>query len=254
LKRKFVREALWALGVLVVGGAFYVILFASDIPYRTGAETPKTSAPPAPGVAAPPAMATVLGLRPGRDEKSLVIQLSLPGKDPDCARNPRIDRFEEVNDTIYANTVFDAPPSGKDCRETTTGELLLTTPGPIADRTVILNSDTTAVWNKLDGGWGHCDRYLGCHPSPDHCAPGRIARLEPSVEIEGQSHVRACDPDWLILDLGRPAGDRDVRVFYRWKDGGWESFANAAEGGCAEILGVEPKFPSALCEKLAPPT
>jgi hypothetical protein len=51
-----------------------------------------------------------------------------------------------------------------------------------------------------------------------------------------------------------------ARVAYRWAGNGWASFASAkgcgcgCGCGCGEILAVDPKFPTALCHNLTPPS
>jgi hypothetical protein len=61
----------------------------------------------------------------------------------------------------------------------------------------------------------------------------------------------------LVLALNilqRHSGQAANRVAYRWTGNGWTSFASATGGGCGEILAVEPKFPTHLCQNLIPPS
>jgi hypothetical protein len=256
-RRRLVREVWWALGVLVVGGLIYSILLAGNIPYRTGAEEPEpppaapTSTAP---VETPPSFgAEVTGIRSGPDDRSLFVQIRLPAN-PDCVRDTGITYLTEENGLIYANVGYSLVRPEKECLDRAPAEVLLTASAPIADRRVVINSNTTEPWNKLGDGWGHCDRYLGCNPPPDHCFDGRIGQVIFSSDLEGDGTKLACDQDWLILDLNRHHGDPNVRVLYRWRDDWWSSHLRVYQGGCEEILAAEPKFPVALCEKLTPPS
>jgi hypothetical protein len=61
----------------------------------------------------------------------------------------------------------------------------------------------------------------------------------------------------LVLALNilqRHSGQAANRVAYRWTGNGRTSFASATGGGCGEILAVEPKFPTYLCQNLIPPS
>ncbi|MBE8525863.1 hypothetical protein ILP97_51740 [Amycolatopsis sp. H6(2020)] len=196
--------------------------------------------------------ADVTGIRPGSDDRSLFVQVALPGKDPGCVREPRIEQVVEAKTDIRADVVYSTRPAAGGCQDKVAAEVKLTTADPIADRTVILNSDTGNAWHKLGAGWGHCDRQGSCAPPADHCDPAWIGAAVSAAGADSPGTTRACNPSWLVVDL--PKGQAEPsRTAFRWSDSGWTSFVQARSAGCAEILAAEPKFPVALCKTLPAP-
>jgi hypothetical protein len=197
--------------------------------------------------------ADVTGIRPGSDDRSLFVQVALPGNDPGCVQEPRIEQVVEAKTDIHADVVYSTRPAAGGCQDKVPAELRLRTTGPIADRTVILNADTGNAWHKLGAGWGHCDRQGTCAPPADHCDPAWIGAAVSAAGAVTPGATRACVPDWLLLDLPQQRSEPPSRTAFRWSDAGWTSFAQARSAGCAEILAAEPKFPAALCRALPAP-
>ncbi|MEV6910388.1 hypothetical protein [Amycolatopsis sp. NPDC051071] len=258
-RRRFLRPALWTAAVLGGGGVLFALLLSAQIPYAETAAPPAISTPapaPAPASVLPVSPWTIMGVEPvgvheGPDDHTLLIQVQIPAGTPDCARDPRFEKVTEENGIIYADAVVTVLAAAVDrCQQKASLELPLTTTSPIANRTVVLNSLTTAAWNKLpDGTWGHCGP-LGCDPPADHCAPVRIAQTDGEAL---STTTRACDQDWLVADRTNAYRAPSNRVIYRWATEGWQGVMSVRTGGCAEILAKEPQFSKALCEKLATP-
>ncbi|MEV5718867.1 hypothetical protein AB0L41_33685 [Amycolatopsis mediterranei] len=247
---KFVRPALWTAGVLAAGGFVFWLLLALNIPYQSTA-APDTTPGTAPATttvlpSGPPSEGTayVTDVRPGPDDHSAVLHVNLPT----CADAPHT-QVTEADGRIDAGVRY-RPRPDPDCKQAS-ADFPFRTAAPIGERPVIVNDAES--WGLVSGGWKRCDRYVGCHPPADHCDPAYVGQLEFSAEAEFPGTARACDQNWLVHDLQRHSGQAATRVAYRWAGSFWESFAGANGGGCAEILAVEPKFPTALCEHLGPP-
>lgn len=181
------------------------------------------------------------------------MQLALPGKDPGCVREPRIEQVAESKTDIRADVVYSTRPAAGGCEEKVPAELRLTTATPIADRTVILNGDNGNAWHKLGAGWGHCAPQGTCAPPADHCDPAWIGAAVSASGAESAGTTRVCAPDWLVLDLPVRAAKTASRSVFRWGDTGWTAFAQVGSAGCAEIRAADPKFPLALCRTLPAP-
>ncbi|GHF91878.1 MULTISPECIES: hypothetical protein [Amycolatopsis] len=239
---RFVKPALWTFGALAAGGLAFWLLLALDIPYRSTA-TPVTT--PVPSTAPPPEQrAWVLDVRAGPDDRSAVLHVNLPP----CAEAPHA-RVTEAGDRVEAEVLF-RPRKGVRC---TPGpaDFPITTAAPIGNRPVIVNGGD--AW-PVAAGPKQCYPGLGCDPPADHCDPAWIAQRNGGADAEYSGTTRSCDQDWLIQDRQRHGGQAATRVVYRWASYGWASFAEAKGGGCAELLAADPKFPTALCQNLAPPS
>jgi hypothetical protein len=242
------RPILWAAGVLVAAGAVLAVVLASGSGGLPGAKA-AASAPTTVGAQWRSFHAEVTGVRPGPDAFSLFVQVSLPGKDPGCVREPRLEQVIEAKTDIRADVVYSTRPAEGGCEDKVPAELRLTTTEPIADRTVILNADSGSAWHKLGAGWGHCDRQGACAPPADHCDPAWIGAAVSATGAESGGTTRVCDPNWLVLDVAGPPS----RTVFRWSDAGWTSLTQVKSAGCAEIRAAEPKFPAALCRTLPAP-
>jgi hypothetical protein len=213
--------------------------------------------------------AEVIGVRPGGDDRTAIVQLSLPAGRPDCARDPHIKLFSETNDAVTATVLFSSASSSVigACPSRTTVELSLSTPGPLAGRRLSLGG--TYPWVLRGNGYVHCQEFLGCDPPTDHCAPQWIDKavfgLDVSVKhIRGVRTERGCDGNWLVLDIDRSVGacqpvdgkstcsvPADVtRFFLEWRSENWVQFAGTRQAGCADAKATRPDFPTALCENL----
>ncbi|MEU0537163.1 hypothetical protein [Amycolatopsis tolypomycina] len=197
--------------------------------------------------------ADVTGIRPGPDDRSLFVQISLPGKDPGCVGEARIEQVLEAKTDIRADVVYTTRSAAGGCQEKVAAELRLTTTDPVADRTVILNADIGSAWHKLGAGWGHCDPRGTCAPPADHCDPAWIGAAVSAAGAAGPGTTRACDPAWLLLDVPQHQAEPPARTAFRWSDAGWTSFVRTRSAGCTEILAAERKFPVALCKALPAP-
>ena len=249
---RFVKPALWMFGALAAGGFAFWLVLALNIPYKSTAApestlpeiTPvtksATSAPPAPPSEQ---IAWVADVRPGPDDHSAVLHVTLPT----CAEAPHT-QVTEADNRIDAGVLYRTRPD-PDCKQVP-ADFPFRTAAPIGKRMVIVNS--VDPWGLRSGGWKKCTQVVDCDPPDDHCNPAWIGPLEFSAEAEFPGTTRACDQNWLIHDLQRHSGQPPTRVAYRWAGTGWKSFASANGGGCAEILAAEPKFPTALCQNLGP--
>ncbi|MEV4057982.1 hypothetical protein AB0J55_42830 [Amycolatopsis sp. NPDC049688] len=245
------RPILWAAGALAAVGAVAAVVLTAG-----GGVPGATAAAPGPttiGAEWRSFRADVTGIRPGPDERSLFVQVALPGKDPGCVREPRIEQLVEAKTDIRADVVYSTRPAAGGCQDKVPAELRLTTSAPVADRTVILNSDTGNAWHKLGAGWGHCDRQGTCAPPADHCDPAWIGAAVSAAGAESAGTPRACDPAWLLVDLLVRQTEPPSRTAFRWSDSGWTSFAQTRSAGCADILAADRKFPVALCKTLPAP-
>ncbi|WIV58664.1 hypothetical protein [Amycolatopsis nalaikhensis] len=244
------RPILWLAGALVVAGAVAAVVLTAG-----GGVPGATAAAPGPttiGAEWRSFRADVTGIRPGPDDASLFVQVALPGKDPGCVREPRIEQVVESKTDIRADVVYSTRPAAGGCQDKVPAELRLTASGPVADRTVILNANADA-WHKLGAGWGHCGPQGACAPPADHCDPAWIGAAVSAVGAESPGTTRTCTPDWLVLDLLVRQTDPPSRAVFRWTDAGWASFAKVTTAGCADIRAAEPKFPAALCRTLPAP-
>ncbi|MER6795468.1 hypothetical protein [Amycolatopsis mediterranei] len=244
-----VTRALVAAGVVGAAVAAAAVVAGCGVPGATAAATAPTTI----GAQWRSFRADITGIRPGSDDHSLFVQVALPGKDPGCVREPRIEQVVEAKTDIRADVVYSTRPAAGGCQDKVAAEVRLTTRDPIADRTVILNADTGNAWHKLGAGWGHCDRQGSCAAPADHCDPAWIGAAVSAAGAVSPGTIRACVPGWLILDLLQHQSEPPSRTAFRWSDAGWTSFAQARSAGCAEILVVEPKFPAALCRTLPAP-
>jgi hypothetical protein len=245
------RPVLWIAGALVAAGAVLAVVLTAG-----GGVPGAKAAAPGPttmGVEWRSFRADVTGIRPGPEETSLFVQVALPGKDPGCVREPRIEQVVETKTDVRADVVYSTRPAAGGCQDKVPAELLLATATPVADRTVILNGDNGNAWHKLGAGWGHCAPQGTCAPPADHCDPAWIGAAVSATGAESAGTTRVCDPAWLILDLLVHQTDPPARAVFRWSDAGWTSFAQVKSAGCPEIRAAEPKFPVALCKTLPAP-
>ncbi|WP_410597547.1 hypothetical protein [Amycolatopsis sp. lyj-23] len=244
---RFVKPALWMFGALAAGGLAFWLLLALDIPYKSTAApetTPVTTSATTSALPEPVEQAAwVTGVRPGPDDHSAVLEVQVPN----CAEAPHA-RVTEADNRIDAVVSYRAEQDLR-CPQTPVDVPIKTT-APIGNRPVVVNG--SEAW-PVAAGRQQCYLVVGCNPPADHCDRAWIAQVESLAEAEHPGTTRACDQSWLIHDLQRHSGQAPNRVAYRWASYGWASFASAQGGGCAEILAAEPKFPTSLCEKLAPP-
>lgn len=204
-----------------------------------------------------PVAAEVVGVRPGSDDRSLLIDVR---KAP-CGGEPRVDQYLEENGRIYANVVYDSVAGG--CPgDWLAGVAILTAPEPIGDREVMLNSQQ--VWIRDGAGFRRCGS-LGCQPPQDPCDPRWVHAVRDGLDVPRNSSydVEHCGDGWLIMTVnlnstacgagGRPgcsAPPNIYRYFLRFETGAWRDVAVSREGGCDAVLKAEPAFPQDLCEKL----
>lgn len=210
--------------------------------------------------------AEVTGVRPGPAPQALVIDVSLPAGAEGCARNPRTDMYTEENNTIYANVVVDSARAGVHggCPGAAAAVVMLTAPGPIGDRVVVLNQQ---AWARTGDAYRRCAADIGCHPPADHCDPSwQLAAFNGlDVPRHAARDVEHCDQQWMVMvvDLntaqcgagGRPgcsAPPSVHRYFLRFRDGAWQDFAQTQAGGCDAVRRADPAFPDELCRTLPP--
>lgn len=213
--------------------------------------------------------AEVIGVRPGADDRTVIVQARLSAGRPDCARDPHMKLLSETNDTVTAGAFFSSASSSiiGACPSRTTVELFLSTSGPLAGRRLSLGD--TYAWVVRGNGYVHCQEFLGCDPPADHCDPKWIDKavfaLDVSVKhIRGVRKERGCDGNWLVVDIDRSVGmcppvdgqsacsvPANVTRFYlEWRSENWLQFAGTRNAGCADVKAKRPDFPTALCENL----
>ncbi|SFW45061.1 hypothetical protein [Amycolatopsis australiensis] len=245
------RPVLWFAGAVVAAGAVLAVVVTSG----DGVPGAKAVAPAPTTIGAEwrSFRADVTGIRPGPDDLSLFVQVALPGRDPGCVREPRIEQVVETKTDVRADVVYSTRPAAGGCQDKVPAELRLTTATPLADRTVILNGDNGNAWHRLGAGWGHCAPRGTCAPPADHCDPAWIGAAASATAADNAGTTRACDPDWLVLDLPALRTGPATRAVFRWADAGWTSVTQVKSAGCGEIRAAEPKFPVALCRTLPAP-
>jgi hypothetical protein len=257
---------------LSAGIAVVVVLVLVSRPGHTDAgQAPVTSAPAWTTFAA-----EVTGVRKV-DDRTVMVQVSLPAGRADCARDPHVemlqDQLPDRPDNIYANVVFSSAGASEvgACPEHQPAEVELRVTQPLGERALVLNTDTTHVWAPAGDTYRLCDPTLGCRPPADHCDPVWIdqAVLQMDVPVKRIRSIRdvlACDGTWLVFDLNRAAGqcppaegapkceitERATRLFMHFDANGWVTVAGTQDGGCAAVHAARPAFPAAMCEKLPP--
>ncbi|GAB3373198.1 hypothetical protein GCM10027452_31700 [Micromonospora halotolerans] len=232
-------------------------------------QLPASDGGPAPDTGWTTYQADVTAVRVGADPRSLTLTVALLADADGCSRNPRITYLTEENNRVYANVVQDSRLSGVvgGCPTHTPGEVTLTTPGPIADRIVVLNQEP---WKRDGAEYRRCDATFGCDPMPtDHCDPAWISVAVRGMDVSRHSvgSPERCDGTWLVMTVpfdpvpcgaeARPGCDASVtvrRYFLRWAgERGWATIATSTEAGCGRVRTAEPAFPRKLCADLPTP-
>lgn len=244
------RPILWAAGVLVVAGAVLAVVLASGGSGLPGAK----AAAPGPTTIGPEwrsFRADVTGIRPGPDPFSLFVQVALPGPDPDCVREPRIEQVTEAKTDIRADVVYSTRPAAGGCEDKVPAELRLATTGPVADRTVILNADNGNAWHKLGAGFGVTAPRRAPAPRPPTTATrrGSARRCPRRAPRAAAPPAPATRTGWSSTCCCTRPNRRRARPS-AGATCGWTAFAQAKSAGCAEIRAADPKFPAALCKAL----
>ena len=213
--------------------------------------------------------ATVTGVRPGPDPRSVLIDVAVLAGDDGCSRNPRVTYYTEENNRIYANVVQDSRRTQivGACPTTAAAVVKLTAPQPIGDRLLLLNQQ---AWAPNGAAYRHCDQQLGCTPPADHCDRVWVQAAVTGMDVSRHSvgHVEGCDGTWLVMTVpfdpvpcgaeGRPGCTATVHVrryFLHFADrAGWQVLAGSTAAGCGTVNDVEPAFPRKLCAELPPPS
>ncbi len=210
--------------------------------------------------------AQIVSVRPGGDDRSLVLGLDVPAGAPDCARNPHVVSLEEERGQLFVNVVIDSARSHVQgaCPGRETLTWTLTVPTPVTGKAVMFNTDD--LWAPDDGGYRRCDDQLGCHPPADHCSPVWLDAVVSRMDVPRHSFrdTRHCDQRWLVMDINVNAGQCGAgprpgcsvppsvtRWFLRF-DNGWRELTGSRRPGCADVREVEPRFPTRICAKLPP--
>jgi hypothetical protein len=218
--------------------------------------------------------AEVTGVR-AVDDRTVMVQVSLPAGRDDCAREPHIealqDQLADRPDTIYANVVFSSASVSLvgACPDHQAAEVKMVVAQPLGARVLVFNTDTEHVWAPAGGVYRQCDPTLGCYPPADHCDPVWVDKAVlgmdvPVKRVRSVRDVLACDGTWMVLDLNRAVGscppgeqkctvtERATRIFLHFDPEGWVSVAGTQDGGCAAVHAARPAFPRAMCETLPP--
>jgi hypothetical protein len=236
---------------------------------RAGGDPSATSAP-LPATSAPThwstSQADVTAVRRGPGGRTAIVELQVPSGDPDCARDPRATNLVEENNLVYASFVVDSRQDDRAgrCLARATATAELTAPGPLGDRTLVLNQQ---AWAPQGDTYRRCDDQLGCRPPADHCDRAWVDQAISGMDVPRHAYqgVKGCDGDWLVLEIDTGAGacgpvdpgprpsctaeSRRSRHFMTFTDG-WTTVSGARDAGCAGIHAVEPDFPTALCKDL----
>jgi hypothetical protein len=251
------RRRGWLAGLVAVG----LMVLACAAPGEQPGDGEPASAPPQ-----APYGAEVIGVHPGPDESSLVLDLNLPAGAPDCAVDPRPGLVTEENGYLYLSVVYDAPGNetvGR-CPEMQVITVTLTFELPVAGKPLVIDLRT---WEPGTPDYRLCDEHLGCVPPDDHCDRAWIDEGTADQDLPQHTYVDTvyCDQSWLVLEIntnagacgaGRPgcsAPPNTRRVFYAWDDR-WVAIAGGQEAGCPEALAQYPEFPRAVCAELPAPS
>ena len=249
------RRRGWFLGLLGVA----VMALACATPDNGPAGGSTASAP-----VSAPFGATVVGVHPGPDEYSLVMDLDVSTGDPGCVQNPRVANVVEENGYVHANVIYDSPAyDAGACPNWETVTVTLTFEIPVAGKPLAID---LRLWEPGTPDYRLCDEILGCHPPEDHCDRAWIDQAAADQDVPQHTYIHTvyCDQSWLVLEIntnagacgaGRPgcsAPPNTRRVFYGWDDR-WVSIAGGREAGCPEALAEHPDFPLAVCADLPAP-
>jgi len=206
--------------------------------------------------------AEVTGVRPGKNDRTLLIDVLVP----ECSRNRQVTYLDEsVKGTVHANVVYEVHEPGA-CQTRVPATVTLTAKAPLGDREIVLNS-TGPAWGRTAAGYRKCTGPFGCDTPPaDHCAQGWIDVVTGSLDVPKHSshRVEHCDPSWLIVSVNETAGECGPvegrpgcvaeplvqRWFLRWEAASWwQVKAATREAGCPRAIDI----PARLCEGLPKP-
>jgi len=225
----------------------------------TGDPGPLRSVPPP-----APSQAEVVGVHPGPDERSVVLDLRLLGPDPACGRDPRLGVVSDEAGLVFANIVVDVEPDVA-CDEYRSVSVTVSFDMVVSGRVLVLNNSQT--WELIDGAdYQLCAERLGCHPPADRCDRAWIDELLFQADTPQHTYTNTvhCDQTWLVLEIntnagacgaGRPgcsAPPNTRRVFYEWRDR-WVAIAGGQDAGCPAELDDYPAFPTEVCAGLPAP-
>lgn len=205
--------------------------------------------------------AEVTGLRPGKNDRTLLIDVLVP----ECSRDRKVTYLSEtVKGAVHANVVYEVQEPGA-CLSKIPATVTLTTKAPLGDREIVLNSDTIA-WGRTATGYRRCTGPFGCATPPaDHCAQGWLDVVRGGMDVPKHSSYtfEHCDQTWLIVSVDETAGEcgpvegqrpgcaaepRVQRWFLRFETG-WQVKTATREAGCPAGLDI----PTRLCEGLPAP-
>jgi hypothetical protein len=271
LLRRYVLPALGITGAIVV---VVVALVAFGIvggpksnsdPYlaaSAAAATSDESTYVEPPPAWKPVKAVPTTIRPGKDSRSLIVRVSVPGGDTNCVRDVTLSVPYPADGFLHAVVKYEALSpilKGTPCAEDKSIDLTVTADLPIGAQDLQFNDDSSNTWHKWGLGYGLCAGSItsGCSLPDDHCGTrstsDAVGTADPRLADDPSASLKVlgCDPSWLVLDSGSSDLRKEKHYFYRWAgEKGWMPVASGTQGGCADVQPVTSKFPIVLCSPL----
>ncbi|WP_240799417.1 hypothetical protein [Streptomyces sp. A0958] len=228
----------------------------------------------APGAGTPIAWTTmqpasVTGVRLGEDDRTLLVDTSVPSGAAACVRDLKAVLTDPMTDLVRVQITFVSPSGDRSsgCTKESGATAKVKLPEPLGDRDVVVDNYTRFTSDGAEAPALRLCGELGCTPPATGCTTGSYEQAVKATDVPTHTSRDAerCDGKWLVLDLSSRmgpacAGDTDPacssrlgdRWFYRAEKSGWKPIARTTAGGCGDVQRVEPAFPSALCATLEP--
>ncbi len=185
-----------------------------------------------------------------------------------CAGDVTAD-VQPAADRIYLTLSYESSVNAAGCDNEIEQRKMYVETGDLTGKQVVINGITWGADGA--GGLAECAPPFGCAPPPaDRCDAAWVEYLFTTVEVapDNSYDVRACDGQWLVLDIDSvpagcappggapaPAGCAGAGSSMRWfaafgdESSGWQIVASGGEAGCTPVDDV-PAFPRELCADL----
>ncbi|MBP2050506.1 hypothetical protein J2Z21_003445 [Streptomyces griseochromogenes] len=255
-RRRGAAAALWAVAVLLLGAC------GKQVGGATGGASPASWTTVEPSY--------VTGARLGADGRTLSLDTLVPEGGRSCVKDLRAEYRERVNGAVWVQVTYAthygikvAGCGGKEKPATARVRL----PEPLGKEDLIVDHYTHFTRDRAKPPALRLCGKLGCDPAPTGCTPDSYDQALMAVDAPKHAYrdSERCDGRWLVLDFSwrtGPACDDTSnpacssalgdRWFYRAGKSGWVPVFGGVRGGCKDVQRKEPRFPTALCESLAP--
>ncbi|WP_432130935.1 hypothetical protein [Streptomyces tendae] len=212
----------------------------------------------------------VTAARLGDDRRSLSVDVEVPGRGKTCARDVKAVVTDTSDRTVWVQVTYAAPAGGSpraDCRTTATATAKVRLPFPLGHRILSVDNFTAFTADGADPPHLRLCGELGCHPAPTGCTPASYDQAVMALDVPNHTSRgdERCDGKWLVFNVSSRMGPAcpegagpgcgaslNDRWFFRAEKSGWKPIARSTKGGCTDVHGTEPAFPSALCADLPP--